>query len=291
MNASGVPEKHAGLSLKKMTNGATFAPLAQIFASPEGESQAARQVAFPGRGAKDTPKTLLRGIFAEGPGRGANEAAKTLPAGDDRPLPQARGSPAHKTPRERNKRHAKSALPARSDRPRMLPRALPEASKTGRLGRSPHAEQGNSAVRQAKKESPCPPPPQKTPAENEYGERPPANAKPPPGNIPRKRRKNERPGPRSSRLRRAGRRAGTAPGAAQTTRAPSLPARRRGNVTLPAGRASADHPPRRARPARQKDAFRRDGLRAVRPRRAQIPAAKSRRHPARASARSPRPCR
>ena len=175
MNASGVPEKHAGLSLKKMTNGATFAPLPRF---------------LPHRRGKVKPRAKLR-------------------------------SPGAK----------------RKTRRKPLLRALPEASKTGRLGRSPHAEQGNSAVRQAKKESPCPPPPQKTPAENECGERPPANAKPPPGNAPRKRRKNERPGPLFSRLRREGRRTGTAPGEAQTTRAPSLPARRRGNVTLPAGRA------------------------------------------------------
>ena len=176
-------------------------------------------------------------MAAEGPGSRANEAAKTLPAGDDRPLPRARGSPAHKTLRERNKRHAKSALPARSDRPRMLLRALANLARehqrqaawavlrTQNKATAPHGRQKKSPrVRRPLKKRP-----QRTNA--------PANAKPPPGNAPRKRRKNERSGLRFSRLRREGRRTGSAADAAQTTRAPSLPARRRGNVTLPAGRS------------------------------------------------------
>ena len=98
---------------------------------------------------------------------------------------------------------------------------------------------------------------------------------------------------RSSRPRRAGRYSGTAAGAAQTTRPPLFAcATRRGSVTLPAGRAPAGRPPRRARPARQKDAFRRAAARGSSASTGTNPrSALSRRHPARASARSPRPCR
>ena len=187
-------------------------------------------------------------------------------------------------------------------RPRIIPQALPaEHHRQTARDRFPHAEQGNSAARQAKKESPCPPssPPKKNARrEQTRGTNAGERTLPRQTQSPRttRRASTARPSGRSSRSvhHALGARADTPaqPQARHKQRAPpSLPVQRRGSVTLPAGRAPAGRPPRRARPARQKDAFRRAGLRAVRPRRAQIPAALSRRHPARASARSPRPCR